>query len=293
MMLDWVHWNDIWELMWPGVIVPSVLQKWTLPTCDVGRKGFNWSLLNVITTLITLHGSSKDECPGYKELWWLLEWGFRETPRGRLRDLHGWMDRWMAKPGHGPHGTMMAWWGCPQWKPRTRAGLQTWSSGAGGQRGASDVAYKVASRRSRVARCPGPGRVRELEWKTVSDHALQRLGKRAALNTIGLGNVRGLRSCREARNPSIPIRLMLFRSTTLQFIIRNFNSTNSKFLASTLDYLWTVILFSWPCSAFLIYHHVFISFFLAIFVIFRIFYLIASIFKWILFYSTPCFWSGT
>ena len=116
---------------------------------------------------------------------------FREcTPWGRLRDLHGWMDRWMAKPGHGPHGTMMAWWGCPQWKPRTRAGLQTWSSGAGGQRGASDVAYKVASRRSRVARCPGPGRVRELEWKTVCDHALQRLGKRAALNNIGLGNVR-------------------------------------------------------------------------------------------------------
>ena len=75
---------------------------------------------------------------------------------------------------------------------------------------------------------------------------------------------------------------MLFRSTALQFITQNFNSTNSRFLASTLDYLWTVILFLWPCNPFLINHHVFIWFFLVICVIFCIFYLTASIFKWFL-----------
>ena len=58
------------------------------------------------------------------------------------------------------------------------------------------------------------------------------------------------------------------------------------------NYLWTVILFSWPCSSFLINHLVLIWLFLAIFVIFCIFYLIASIFKWFSFNSIPCFWSG-
>ena len=145
MMVDWIHWKEIWEVMWLTFIVPTILQ---IEHSNTAIPAVNPSMnhcRNAIATLNTLHTTSNHDCPGCKKIlmgagmtvWWDV-WG-AHSPRVLRLPPDGWMydgmdlmgmwygDGWPAMQIWQRATWQTCWW-CMPWQTGWRGGVPRWRS---------------------------------------------------------------------------------------------------------------------------------------------------------------------